>query len=327
MLTERNENTNSKIIDWSDFEVAFGQHSDDFKIQEKELYLERFEDFVTKFNEYLEKEELNVDYSDEKVIFETMQKAIATYYDIRNEDKNKIKKTYELITDKRIYNFISFNYTKSLDNCVKILANKLKNDSKRDVGKCVHIHGYIDANMIMGVNDISQITNAELRKDEDVVSEIVKPQQNIDSRTGYENEIIPLINNSHIICIYGMSIGATDKKWWDLILNWLVNDDKRRLVILKYDAEYDIRFPNKQRKFTNNIVNLFLSYSKLSDEKKGLIKSRIYVAGNHNIFSMNLKKTDNIDIEKRIENLESEINKKISIDDNIIINGGTASGW
>jgi len=330
MLQRRDSEELLKIIDWADFESAFGKHSEDFTIDEKELYIERFEDFVSKFNAYLEVEEAAVGYTDENTIAETMKTAVTTYFHVRDGDRAEIQEIYNKISDKRVYNFVSFNYTRSIDNCARILANKLKSDNDRTVGKIAHIHGYIDLNMIMGVNDASQITNPDFAQDPDVISEIVKPQQNIDARTRYENNVISIINSSHIICVYGMSIGATDKKWWNIISKWLIGNTLRRLVILKYDKRYNSRFTYTQRRITNNIVDRFLSYSDLSDDKKEEIKSRIYIGANHNVFAMNLRKASSPEsdssVTERVEALEEAIEKKISVDDMLVLNGGTAMG-
>ena len=256
------------------------------------MYIERFEDFISKFNSYLEEEEAAADYSNETLISETMKNGVTKYFHIREGDKAEIQKIYNSITGMRIYNFISFNYTRTIDNCVEMLSKMLESDKNRTVGKVAHIHGYIDPNMIMGVNDSTQITNPNFATDDDIVREIVKPQQNVDLRTMYEDDVISLINSSDIICIYGMSIGATDKKWWNIISKWLSGDVLRRLVILKYDKKYDPRFPFSQRKITDKVVNTFLSYSELSEDQKTEISNRIYVGGNHNVFSMGLRKKE-----------------------------------
>ena len=39
MLKNRNLDEKKKIIDWSDFEKAFGQHSKDFAIEDKNQYI------------------------------------------------------------------------------------------------------------------------------------------------------------------------------------------------------------------------------------------------------------------------------------------------
>ena len=200
ILEERNNEEANRIIDWADFEIAFGQHSENFTIAEKALYIERFEDFVSKFNSYLENEEANIDYTNERAISEMMQTAVSTYFHIRPADRNEIEKTYKAITDYRIYNFISFNYTKTVDKCAQILLEQLERDADSGVGEIAHIHGYVDENMIMGVNDTTQISNLEFAEDTGIISEIVKPQQNIEARTMYEDKVNTLISNSDIIC-------------------------------------------------------------------------------------------------------------------------------
>lgn len=284
-------NKNTSIRNWSDFEIEFGEHSQDFSIEEKEKYIERFENFVISFNEYLAKEEKNAIYSDAKKISDKMLSAVTTYYHLREGEKNKIQLLYNDDNSRRIYNFVSFNYTRAVDKCAEILKSAIINDSSRAVGTIMHIHGYIDENMIMGVNDSSQIKNDAFSKDPDIIAEIVKPKQNSDIMSNYDRKLTDLINSSNIICIYGMSIGETDKKWWDLISKWLLNGTKRTLVILSHKKEFDKRFPFSQKKCIDPVLRRFLSFSSLNQAEKKNISQRIYIGVNHNVFEMNLEKS------------------------------------
>ena len=290
MLSKRQEDEVKKVIDWADFEKAFGQHSVDFTIEEKREYIERFEDFVATFNEYLEDEEKWADFSQKDNIGRTMKNAVTTYFQIRTEDRDAVQSVYNSITGNRIYNFISFNYTKSVDRCAQILKEYIRGDSQRDVGKVLHIHGFIEENMIMGVNDPTQITNSDFANDPEIVREIVKPNQNSDVRANYEKQVLDCINTSDILCVYGMSIGETDKKWWKSIAEWLAKSNKHALVILKYDKAYNKRFPFKQVRFINAVVDNFLTLSEQSDDVKDIIRTRVFVGMNHNVFEMNLRK-------------------------------------
>lgn len=281
-----------KIVDWADFESAFGKYSMEFIPEDKDNYLECFEHFVRNFNKYLESEENKVDYLNKNLIAENMKNAVTTYYHIRTGDKNIIQNTYNRYTGQRVYNFVSFNYTRTLDTCVQILDESIKNDSNRKVGKICHVHGYIDKNMIIGVDNENQIDNSKFAEDSDVVYEIVKPKQNQDSRTNYERDVISLINSSNIICVYGMSIGATDKKWWNIIAKWLLGDPNRPLVILTHDDEYTDRFPFTQRKTVNKIINKFLSLLDLSDEQKEKVASQIFIGVNYDVFGMDITKNE-----------------------------------
>lgn len=300
-LKNRNLNEKEKIIDWADFEKAFGQYSLKFVIGEQNKYIECFEDFVSKFNEYLENEEKRLDFSNAGLIAKAMNTAVTTYFYIRTADREAIQAIYNSADSKRNYNFISFNYTKSVDECARILKQYLNSDSSRSVGEILHIHGYVEENMIMGVNDPSQISNEDFANDEDVVREIVKPRQNSDVRANYEKQVINTINASNIICVYGMSIGETDKKWWGHIAQWLSKSDKRALVILKYDKKYNKKFPFVQNKFIDSVTNRFLELSESSKEVQANIRSRVFVGMNHNVFSMPICKEKEKEVETKKE--------------------------
>lgn len=288
MLQERNKDEVKKIIDWADFEKAFGEHSKDPEITSKREYLERFEHFVETFNAYLENVEACVDYSDTDAIAKTMDTAVKTFHHIRTADKNSINSFINQFGSDRAYNFVTFNYTRTADNCVDAFRQIIKTDRTRRIGSITHIHGFIDQNMIVGVNDENQILNDKFSSDPEVVRELVKPQQNANSRTAYEEAMISAINGSHIICTYGMSIGETDKKWWNKISSWLLGDSRRILVILVHERKYNPRFPHQQDRLIRPILEKFLSFSSLSDADKKKIENRIFVGVNNDVFAMNL---------------------------------------
>lgn len=288
MLLNRNEKGENKIIDWADFEKAFGAHSSDLKIDRKADYLARFEDFTEKFNAYLELVESCTDCSNTAEIGKIMDNAVKMYKHIRKADEDALDARRSKFSNERIYNFVCFNYTKTLDSCINALRDVLKKENSRNIGSVVHIHGFVEDNMILGVNDPSQITDQDLSADEDVIRELVKPNQNENSRTGYENAFKTVINKSDLICVYGMSLGETDKKWWDIISTWLCKSTDKVLVILKHEKEYSPRFPHRQDRIIRPIRERFLSFSTLSSEEKQKISEQIYIGINNDVFSMEL---------------------------------------
>lgn len=281
-----------KIVDWADFEKTFGAYSKNFKDGEQYKYIELFENFVEEFNAYLQQEENKVDYSNKKLIADTMKEGVTKYFYIRKEDTEIIQNRYNSLRGERIYNFVSFNYTKTIDSCADILKESLKNDGNRKVGGVFHIHGYVEENMIMGIDNPSQISNPVFVNDLDIIREIVKPEQNKEAKTNYEKGVVSTINASHIICIYGMSIGETDRKWWTAISKWLVSDPNRLLVVLGHDDKYDKRFAHSQRKVVTSLVDKFLDNTDLDDNQKEKIRDRVLVGMNYDIFSMKLRKNE-----------------------------------
>ena len=287
------EEINKDIKNWSDFEKAFGDYSKNFKKEQKEYYLQQFEDFVEKFNIYLEEEEKRFEIETSGLI-PKMRKSFTEFYNIRTDDKRAIQTQYDRFGDVRIYNYISFNYTNCLDRSISSLATSLKHNpiNRIAIGEVVHIHGYITENMIMGVNDTNQIGNKDFADDDEVVNEIVKPIENTIAKMSYDRRTTDLINSSNVICIYGMSIGETDRKWWKLIANRLVSDKNCQLVILSYDNKYSTKFVHKYNKMTRKIMDTFLELSNLPSEKRKSIEPQIHIEMNHNIFEIKAVKSD-----------------------------------
>ena len=290
MLLERDEK--EKIIDWSDFEQAFGEYSTSFTSETKADYLACFDDFVLSFNSYIEKEETRVQYPHNEIV-ETMKSALKNYTNLSEKDKQKIKKLMDTHRTVASYSFVNFNYTQVLDKCVNRLKRQENPSVFRINGNVLHIHGYVKKEMIMGVNDPSQIKNRELANDPDIVETLVKPLQNENIGTVNDALLTATIQNSDIICIYGMSIGNTDKKWWDMISKWLLNKKTNILIILVHDKEYNVRIPHNITIRKKAALNNFLEKSSLREDRKFEISERIFIDFNKDIFAMKLTKDDN----------------------------------
>ena len=98
-----------------------------------------------------------------------------------------------------------------------------------------------------------------------------------------------------------MSLGDTDKKWWQHIFRWLSGDNGRYLVILTHSDKYNKKLPFTQTKVTNEIVGRFLSFSNSSDEIKNRVANQIFVGVNYDVFAMKLRKPDVVKSEETKE--------------------------
>jgi len=99
------------------------------------------------------------------------------------------------------------------------------------LGTVHHIHGTLSSDLILGLNDPSQIANSLLTANKSLTDYIIKSQVN--EALG-ERRVIDakrIIDNSDYIGIYGMSLGDTDKMWWEYLLAWLQAKNTRRLVL------------------------------------------------------------------------------------------------
>lgn len=217
-----------------------------------------------------------------------MKRALSSYYDIRPADKDAV---VPFIKSYKTFNFISFNYTCCLDKCietVKSTPNSLSSING-EIGEIVHVHGYTDRDLIMGVNDASQIENDEFKQDETVLNELVKPRQNEIIKMNYDYRATQIIKGSRIICIYGMSIGETDQKWWKLIMQWLQMDRNNHLIVLRHRAP--IRLVPVWRRFVEATRNLLYMHGEVSAENQKAIVNQIHIDVDHNIFAMDLTKS------------------------------------
>lgn len=120
------------------------------------------------------------------------------------------------------------------------------------------------------------------------MNELVKPRQNQIIRMNYDYNATRVINQSKIICVYGMSIGETDKKWWELIMNWLQGNPDRHLIVLKHEAEKRQVF--RWRRFVDRTREYLFMYGGVSSEKRASLESQIHVDVDRDIFSMDLRK-------------------------------------
>lgn len=271
---------------WSDFEMAFGEYAN--RAEDSETYLMCFEDFVEKFSEYLAKEEENFDPSKTTTIVKKMTEALTSYYDIRPADKEALVRA--IGESKAMFNFVSFNYTMCLNECLTILKRQTNYDSeiKGVIKEIVHVHGFTDHDLIMGVNDAGQIKNQAFAQDSDIIEEIVKPLQNEIIRMNFDNDAIRLIKSSDIICVYGMSIGGTDKKWWQLVMNWLQESTANHLIVLQHRA--GTKFTFRWNRLVKEIRSKLFLYGDVPEEKRKALENRIHIDVNHDIFAMDLRK-------------------------------------
>ena len=100
-----------------------------------------------------------------------------------------------------------------------------------------------------------------------------------------------IIDDSIIVCVFGMSIGRTDKIWWQYICGWLENNENALLIIyvkLNHDAK-DKRI-GKRTLFRqqDDMLNRLKNNADMSDEVWNRIVNRIYVECNTDIFNFEI---------------------------------------
>lgn len=288
--------------EWSYFEKKMGEYTDKFSKETMGNYKAQFKDFEVNFIKYLRNEESKLTYDKTKIV-QVFEKALLNFYrqDILSPGSFEIisNQFMRYKQDHHNFNFISFNYTDSLERCLSVFADGIiarrginGSEYLNKIGTIVHIHGTKTNLPIMGVNDVSQIKNSELAKDNRFAKYIVKPLNIKANRTNNDKAAIDLIQNSQIICIYGMSLGETDKKWWVNILKWLSADDNHQLVIFVYDEKFISTSQFDKLDKEDYIIDILNSYGQSEKIDAELLRNRTHIAIHKNIFSVNLRKDE-----------------------------------
>jgi hypothetical protein len=200
------------------------------------------------------------------------------------------------------YNFINFNYTRVFDECTKIMkaeipSSQIQRDgrieisgsTKRHFGEVLHIHGALpDNDLILGVDNIEQIANTEFKRNDKISDVIIKTTANYRLGNLNNEAANKFIYEAQIICIFGMSMGSTDKTWWEKIGTTITNDVNKHLVLFKHIEDFNS--PSTIEKITKikELKSEFLSMADIEDESN--IKDRIHIAINTDMFKLNLAK-------------------------------------
>lgn len=287
---------------WSDFELALGNYVENIATEEAlSTFMSEKNEIENKLKKYLKNQQERIRWDKE-----TLEKSRQEFYKAVSDlglfegivDDESI---YEMINSIDI-NIINFNYT----NIIEKIADK------NLISDILYLHGTLDENIILGVNDTEQIKNKEYKNTADMVLSMCKREMmNYDSKKRFQNAKM-LIENTDYICIYGISIGETDRCWWDLIIDALMEGKIRRVVIFWHDSDIDLQMRIKTRDMKEEVKNKFLG--KYYRDKN--IRNNIDVIINSPIFnSVQSIIKDSIEEQRSLECIGKEIikNKKIDI--------------
>ncbi len=301
-----------KIETWADLEFQLGVFTKQLKEKNQDVqesanrFLDDFEILKVDLNEYLkyiqiqDDVEISEDFSN--ILFTTMDKFFENLFSREYDEVNDMLKANS--SSHFQYNFISFNYTNSLEKIIQSCGEISKRNIFNGSGlnqfinkKIINVHGVIDKLLTLGLNDETQLTSDFFDIDE--LNDLIKPKSLEYNREYMRRDAEIIIDNSDIIVIFGMSIGSTDKHWWEKIANILINSKNKKLIIHLYDEKPSllssrmvrIRRESKENDFLSQLNNL-----DLSDEQKAQLRKQIYIVTNSEyILNVDLRKYLNQD--------------------------------
>ena len=278
---------------WADFEEALGQYTKNFTKETVQEFYDCYEDASEKLMEYLSQQldrfEENLLSNDE---LQKLKKRLAAFYqELTPKERETIKELLNSrMSEDRTMTFVSYNYTDVLDRCVlqigdeplEVWHDTANRQHKLSVSsKIIHAHGLLANHPVFGVNDESQIANKELLSIPEFASLMIKPRCVEELGELWHDETKSIINDSTIICIFGMSMGITDTLWFEKIIGWLRGDVNRHLILFWHTDKPSNNVSN-MRYFENRKVarKKITDYSDCSKEQIEELNHRIHIVEN-----------------------------------------------
>ena len=259
---------------WSDFEKGIG------------LFTNRFMDEGDLSNDYspwkIDADKLLMNYLNNLNTSNEVKKILNTYngvqhcYDIIQGAVLALKLMNPLLfsseEEKVSFHVITLNYTDSLDQISSSLSQKNNSTFEFD-SNVLHPHGRLSSEIILGVNDETQISNGNIKNDRNYSDIMIKSAQIQAKNPDEKEKALSLIDESTIVCLYGVSLGETDNDWWALLGNWLQKKENNRLVVLWYISDEH----EDTARVRDAIHKVFLEKLRLSDEEKERLKEHIII--------------------------------------------------
>jgi len=284
---------------WADLELALGRFTAKFNSPEE--FQEVYYEISDKLTEHIRSEEQKLELSEEKkqkirndlIAPESYFKFEIRRFITEYKSQQSIQRSNSQYIP-WVVNIINFNYSKTLERLLDFKARRnyeLGNNPYQKpvyLSEIAHIHGIadIDETILLGVNDTSQVANESFHEDVDFLDLIIKPQTNRGSGEGIDADCAQFLQNANLICIFGSSIGETDKVWWNLLGEQLRRDDCRIIYFVKEEKSIPGNrkqlMPRKIREWQNYL----LSRTSLSSTEQEHVRNKIWVGHNTEMFKL-----------------------------------------
>lgn len=276
---------------WTDVEIAIGQCTREFFGDTASAdFMACYDDLYDCLAAYLAEQESHAEAVTSQQLRAAMPQVFSSWREgFRQSRSRAIQERFQPCAGGFRYNFITFNYTRTIDACLAAagdvpLGSRVTSlgEFPNELGRSVHVHGYTNKDMILGVNDESQLGNPLLLMDRVVFERdrIVKQKANRLFEEGTDELAHSVLRDSDLVYIYGMSLGKTDKLWWQRLGQLLLEKPHVQVIIHRHDAPEDALHYHRFLAFENELQHKLLSYcGKVPEDAL----SRIHVTG-FNIF-------------------------------------------
>jgi len=270
---------------WADLELALGVYTKELKsLQEFDNI---YDDIIENLGHYLETQEKRFEprERDREIFFENLVRPEnhlqAAYQRKIRDRKNEFTKVHWHI------DIFTLNYTTVIEKIVGQtgsvdIGHHLAKGLQVYLREIKHIHGKVDQSMVLGVNDLSQLKNIGFHDNQNVTEAIIKERYNKASRHTIDEQFKDSIKKADLICIFGTSIGDTDKIWWELVGQRLKS--RIPLVLFTKGEEVSSRMGHRINRKEREMRDYFLGKTMLTTEERDKFGDEICVVFNSSMF-------------------------------------------
>lgn len=285
---------------WSNFELAMGQYTEEFNDDEQQKYSKCMDDFTHEMISYLSSEEskINCDKCIDEIKDEFAKSLRTFFHELNQGHRNDIQGIIGQYPQVNII-FLTFNYTHIVDKCADILSrdkilcgNHVYNGTQHNHfvnSRVIHVHGELPNSVVMGVDNPNQIIKQSWQNNRRFLYTCVKPNMNKHNATLDDVNAQNVINNSTILCVFGMSLGETDKTWWKCIGSWLKDHPNNRLILFMHDSNVGDNLINTEKfRIEYQVIDRFFELAEIAENERERAESKIHIVINSKKFDINL---------------------------------------
>ena len=286
--TELQSHNSDNYKNWSDFEMAMAEYAR--RLTSEDELIECVRDFKGFMVNHLKQEnnrmlELINDKGYLNNLVKEFERSLDLFYiGLTRNDINSIKNLLNNANIERQY--VSFNYTSTFEAflILRFKSQKILENTP------IHIHGDLNNDVVLGIDNIEQLKYTPYlltRKGKRAFVKTIFNEQYDKTRVETAEKII---SQSNIICVYGFSMGESDKTWTDLLANWLIENPEHHLVVYQYDeTEYNYYNRDEIMDVEDEKKELLLKKLRIDNEQ---ILNQIHIPIGEKLFNFSFTKIE-----------------------------------
>ena len=281
----------SSVEKWSDMEVALGAFTKE--VDRADGFIAAYESLSSKLSLYLRRQDEY--YRPDNI--ERYRKELAhPFEDLTYPEAISFKKYVSSYGEQKAsIDVISFNYTNVFERAIGYEYQTVALEGPFfpqgvSLNRVYKIHGSLQGTIVMGVNDAGQIANDSFAKNQDICDMLVKPQSNSVMGLGFDILSGEMISSADMIIIYGMSIGETDRIWWQRIAERMVSPSVRMIIFYHLNEPVPTDKGWRMGRIQRMVKERFEIIAGVPDELREEMEKRIYVSTGGFMFNPNVVK-------------------------------------